>query len=93
MIKTKNQEEDTTTIGFKKLNEEEKINCIKIQAQTLQKSYKKMMLSNKKFVEEGILSRRGIRGGSATKKAANNQLATDWYLKELDYLKIMLNNI
>jgi hypothetical protein len=78
---------------WESLDDKEKVKLIKLQAQKLFKSFNKMDLSNQKFIEAGILINKGIRGGSASKKRANNELATDWYLKDLELLKSMVKTL
>ena len=78
---------------WESLDDREKIKLIKLQAQKLFKSFNKMTLSNEKFIEAGILMRKGKGGGRATTMNAKNQLATEWYLKDLETLKSMVKSI
>lgn len=98
MQKEKLNETKFKTIGsslcrWESLDDKEKVSLIKLQAQTLFKSFNKMTLSNKKFVEAGILIRKGKGGGKATTMNAKNQLATEWYLKDLETLKSMVKSL
>lgn len=78
---------------WESLDDREKVNLIKLQAQKLFKSFNKMTLSNQKFIEAGILMRKGKGGGRATTMNAKNQLATEWYLKDLETLKSMVKSL
>jgi len=82
-----------TMCRWESLDDREKVKLIKLQAQKLFKSFNKMTLSNERMYEAGILINKGIRGGSASRKRAINELATDWYLKDLETLKSMVKSL
>ena len=83
----------STMSRWESLDEKEKVNLVKQQSQKLFKSFNKMTLSNQKFIEDGILMRKGKGGGRATTMDAINQLAAEWYLKDLETLKLMVKNL